>query len=308
MHIKDRGDPGASALAAPRRQVLACGPMKTAGRILLDSLGFAGRHWKSLLMIAGLLLIPAALVAAVAPSFAAWVGAPASLREGALAKVGAGVVEVVRFVVLILTGNALTLFIARDRVGQPLDWRGAWRLGLGRARPAITGTLASILAQIGYLVLFGLATAGAHWLGDRGGGAGVVGRVASPVLGFAGILFIATRIVVVGPVTAIERSGGFDGYERNRELLKGRFTVALGVLLPIELCHQIVLKLFVARPAGHAAATIRDVVVTVIYELIGAIASTLLYLWLRGPAAPLGAEEIGGVPAAAVASTEPGPT
>jgi hypothetical protein len=272
--------------------------MKTAGRLLLDSLRFAWRHAASLLIIAGLLLIPAALIKAAAPSFAAWAGVPVNLRDGALAKVGQGVVQLVEFLVLILTGSAITLFVARDRVGRPLDWRGAWRLGLGRARPAITGAFASLLAQFGYLFLFGIVAAGVRKLaGDFG-----VGRAAYEVLGFSGILFISTRMAVVGPVTAIERTGGFDGYDRNRELLKGRFLLALAVLFPLQLAHQALRKMFAAIPVGPVASTMREVVLTVLYGLIGGIASTLLYLWLRGSAAPLGADEVG-VPAAVVPPT-----
>jgi hypothetical protein len=272
--------------------------MKTVGRLLLDSLRFAGRHAASLLIIAGLLIIPAVLIKAAAPSLAAWAGVPANLRDGALAKVGQGIVQLVEFLVLILTGSAITLFVARDRVGQPLDWRGAWRLGLRRARPALTGAFASLLAQFGYLFLFGVAAASARRLvGDFG-----VGRAAYEVLGFSGILFISTRMAVVGSVTAIERTGGFDGYDRNRDLLNGRFLLALAVLFPLQLGHQGLLKVFAAIPVGPVASSLREVVLTVLYAVIGGIASTMLYLWLRGSAAPLGADEVG-VPAAVVPPT-----
>jgi hypothetical protein len=272
--------------------------MKTAGRLLLDSLRFAGRHAASLLIIAGLLLIPAGLIKAAGPTLAAWAGLPEDLRTGALGSVGAFVISVIRSAVVILTGNAIVLFVARDRVGQPIGWRAAWRLGLGRARPAITGTVAALLMQTGYIVLIGLV---AVFLQRQASGS-FVGQAAYQVVAFGAAVFISLRVMLVAPVAAIERIGGFEAYHRNRDLLRGHDKIALLVLIPIELINQGFSVALAAIPSGPTAGTLRDLALTLLNVVVSTVAATVLYLWLRDQTAPLRPDEVG-VPAAVVPPT-----
>lgn len=214
-----------------------------ARETLRAALGICRRQLPALLLTAGLLLLPVTAIQLLAGYGGdwpvSWLGRSEGPVEGLAASpwktAGDIVVGMFALLVQLLSFGAVTMFIASELAGRPVDWRSAWRLGLARARPLLTSSLAMVVPVFGFLFLFMIpaavfAAAMAVEISHLAG----LPRVLFWLLAIPGFLFVSVRVVFVTVVAMVEGLGGFAAYRRNLRLLEGRFWAIAAVVVPIE--------------------------------------------------------------------------
>jgi hypothetical protein len=256
--------------------------MKAARQVLGDAARMYALHWRALLMTAGLLLIPVTVIKALAPQLANLDAIPSGVRDGMLATASKAVLAIVEYLVMILSANAVIFFLARDHVGQPIDWRNSWQLGLGRARPAITAALAALLPIFGFMFLFALPaviTGMALGMTKTNEPSWVFHLVRAPLA--VGLVFISVRLAFVSLVAAIEQRGSFAAYGRNLDLLDRRFWKTAAVLAPIEIARQLLTAGVEWLPIARPLIAAGDSLVIWLFLPLETAAALRIYLQAR---------------------------
>lgn len=268
--------------------------MEAARQVLREAFRLYARNWRALLMAAGLLLLPVTAIKAAAPRLAAWNTIPAGLRAGALASAGSWVLTIVQHLVVILTTNALVFLLARQLMGQPIDWRTSWRLGLGRARPAITAQLAVLLPMMGFAAILVLPAIGVGMIyAARHVDQPVWVSQALPIMLGAGVIFLCVRFAFVDLVAVIEQKSSFAAYGRNLDLLKGCFWRLAAVLAPIEIGRQLLIVAVRLLPLSDALSSAASNLVTWLVLPLETAATLWLYSRIRAEREGYDADQLG---------------
>jgi hypothetical protein len=244
--------------------------------VLRDTLALCRRH-PGLWLTAALMSLPMTVVTAISGPLGRWSLIPAPLRDSWPASLSAVVLAVVQLLVLMISSGVVTLAVARAVAGRPASTGAAWRLGLGRIRPAITASLAMILPAIGWGFLiaapaFGVQAALRSSHPQLGQAIGYAGAAAY-------FLFISVRYCTLYGVAMVQRTGGFEGVYRALGLQAGRMWLVAGAVLPIEVVRHGLQALADRLPA--VGATAGNQLVNWALLPIETVAAVLLYVRLR---------------------------
>ena len=256
-------------MSAPRRQALnetigqgggiAALPPRGIGQILRTAFQLYQRHWRTLMAIAAVVVVPLTLLqygighwfrshgqqlhdpAAASTSF--WAVASASLLA---ALVGLLLYQV-------LTG-AITRTIATEVAGQDLGLEESYRFGLARLAPILVVS-----------ILVGLAT--------------LLGLIVFVIPG----IYIGVRLAVSIQALVVEDKRGSQAMRRSWELVGGHWWHAALTLLVAGLITGVV-NAVITAPFGAGAWFLQGIaaaVATIVTLPYGALVGVLLYLDLR---------------------------
>ena len=249
------GQGDSMAAMAPRR----------IGEILRTAFQLYRRHWRTLLAIAAVVVVPLTLLqygighwfrsngqqlqdtAEVSTSF--WAVASASLLAALVALL----------LYQVLTG-AITRTIATEVAGQDLDLEQSYRFGFARLGPILVVS-----------VLVGLAT--------------LLGLIVFIIPG----IYIGVRLAVSTQALIVEDKRGTEAMRRSWELVGGHWWHAAFTLLVAGLITAVV-NAVITAPFSAGAWLVQGVaaaVATIVTLPFGALVGVLLYLDLRARKEPL---------------------
>jgi hypothetical protein len=202
---------------------------RSVGEILEAAFGLYAKHWKSLIQIVAIVVIPLTLLqaflsdAVVGDPFVRQVNGEVVLREGGgRAIAGAAVTGLLTLVVQQILIGAVAWAVASVLVGREPDVAESYRFGYRR--------LWSILL-VG--ILFGLAV--------------LAGLIALIIPG----IIIAVRLSVSIPALVVERKRGTQALGRSWDLFRGYSWPVFGAFLVVALLTGIVNGLFTAIGGGN---------------------------------------------------------
>jgi len=228
------------------------------GEILSTAFGFYRRHWKTLLAIAAVVVVPFTLLQYL---FGDWIRAQGEVTTNEVVSTSswalatAGLVTAVSAVLMftVLTG-AITRAVAAEVAGEDPTVEQSYRFGFHR--------LGSVLLVS---VLVGLAT--------------MIGLILFIIPG----IFIAVRLAVSIEALVIEGRRGTQAMTRSWELVGGHWWHAFGTLVVAGLLTGVV-NAVITSPfsgGGWLIQAIAAAVATVVTLPYGALVGVLLYLDLR---------------------------
>jgi len=144
----------------------------------------------------------------------------------------------------------------------------------GRRDASVSGLLKAAMPVLGQLILVGIL-----------GGIGIViGFVLLVVPG----LILLTIWSVAAPVVVLEHPGAVRALGRSRELVRGNGWQVFGVVLVLDIL--VVLLASIVEAVGDSASTAAGIIVRVIVGILtaplAALAASVLYFELQGPATP----------------------
>jgi hypothetical protein len=243
------GQGGEMAALAPR----------SIGEILSAAFQLYRRHWRTLLAIAAVVVVPLTLLQY---GFGHWFRTngrqlhdPAGVSTSFWAMVSASLLAALVGLLLyqVLTG-AITRTIATEVTGQDLDLEQSYRFGLARLGPVLVVS-----------VLVGLAT--------------LLGLIVFIIPG----IYIAVRLAVSVQALVVEDRRGTEAMGRSWELVGGHWWQAAFTLLVAALITGVV-NAVITAPFSTGAWLVQAIaaaVATTVTLPYGALVGVLLYLDLR---------------------------
>jgi hypothetical protein len=244
---------------------MAALPPRRIGELLSAAFQLYRRHWRTLMAIAAVVVVPLILLqygighwvrtngqqlqdsAAVSTSF--WAVASASLLAALVALL----------LYQVLTG-AITRTIATEVTGQDLDVEQSYRFGFARLGPILVVS-----------ILVGLAT--------------LLGLIVFIIPG----IYIAVRLAVSIQALIVEDRRGTEAMRRSWDLVGGHWWHAAFTLLVAGLITGVV-NAVITAPFGAGAWLLQGIaaaVATTVTLPYGALVGVLLYLDLRARKEPL---------------------
>ena len=291
------------------------------GRIFELTFSLFRFGWRTYLAAAFLIMIPVAIVFAIAGLYTSsaartWYEQIQDLAAGQTVTLDSSFLVVLGFGLIVGVLFAIGTFVAETAVthaayatynGQPAGAGRATRFALGRLGALAAAYLVTFLASLG-IVFVGVFVASLLFFATSSGGRitqgpGVFFALVIFVAALAALIFITIRWALIVPVIVIERIGGVAALRRSWRLVSGSTWRVLGYLLVFGLVFGLIAGVLtfaltiIVDPAsliprspgelprstrhGRSSSALGSSIISVLVMPFTAIGMMLLYLDLR---------------------------